>query len=158
MINWKKSVLHWANLSPCLLLNQVCLTFSVEILRRPREVPEERQLLVDAQVTLVPSGEKAGDQVNKLKAIEAKASESEPKSEWMWQEGKTWQLTVLFNRLKSFPSCPGWSLCLPVCVIFARNKVPVIKTFFFHVKEQKLKLPDSGSDFPGQGDKKILNF
>ena len=53
----------------------------MEILRRPREVPEERQLLVDVRVTLVPSGEKAGDQVNKLKAIEAKASESEQKSE-----------------------------------------------------------------------------
>ena len=45
----------------------------MEILRRPREVPEERHLLVDVRVTLVPSGEQAGEKVLKLKA---KASET----------------------------------------------------------------------------------
>ena len=49
------------------------MIFSVEILGRPREVPEEKQLVVRARVTLIPSGSAAGDQVRKLLS---KASDS----------------------------------------------------------------------------------
>ena len=60
--------------SPCLLCTKkVHLLFSVEILGRPREVPEEKHLVVHARVTLIPSGSAAGDQVRKLLS---KASDS----------------------------------------------------------------------------------
>ena len=62
------------HVSSCLLSNKVCLIFSVEILGRLREVPEEKQLVVRARITIVPSGSSAGDQILRL---QAKASESE---------------------------------------------------------------------------------
>ena len=49
----------------------------MEILRRPREVPEEGQLHVDARVQIIPSGEHAGAQIVKLKA---KVSENEQRN------------------------------------------------------------------------------
>ena len=121
----------------------------MEILRRPREVPEERHLLVDVRVTLVPSGEQAGEQVLKLKA---KASETKWKTKWMfsslwmashWRSFQkcysatcmalkcvkkakedSWQFCSI--GLNSF-SCPVWALCLPMYITFVRTKVSVLK-------------------------------
>ena len=139
IINSSKSLsFHWVKLSPCPLSNKVFLIFSVEILGRPKEIPEEKHLVVTARVKLIPSGEGAGDQVIKLLS---RASESEWKPKSMF--GMLWK--TLYWRWKVHPEyvtegkrkhcsvCPRTFLCdakcLHMCCTFARPKVCVLKTF-----------------------------
>ena len=156
----------------------------MEILRRPREVPEERHLLVDVRVTLVPSGEQAGEQVLKLKA---KASETKWKPMWiflsLWKAShwrsfqKCYSATCMALKcvkkakedswqfcsigLNSFSPCPSWALCLPMCITFVRTKVSILRitSCSWDYKNWSFQiLAQILSSFPNKGTKDALIF